>query len=137
MRYERLVNPISIPDGPISRLNGYLDHYPFSKGIRFWIERHASYADMEAQTRLNDISSNTRFSLWKALFSKDFIQKRYHQKGIFYKMPGRPIIKWFYMVVWRRSFLDGYAGLTYSTLQAIYEYFIVLKTKELMKKREK
>src|SRR5690606_34151096 len=35
MRYERLVNPVSIPDGAIGRLPGYLDHYPFSKGIRY------------------------------------------------------------------------------------------------------
>ena len=31
----------------------------------------------------------------------------------------------------KRGFLDGRAGLTYSILQAIYEYFIVLKTREL------
>jgi hypothetical protein len=30
--------------------------------------------------------------------------------------------------------MDGTAGITYATLQAIYEYFIVLKTKELITK---
>ena len=130
MRYERLVNPVSIPDGNISKLTGFLDHYPFSKGIGYWISRHISYADMEAAMRLDDIGSGTNFSIIKALFGKDFSQRRYHQKGIFYKLPGRPIIKWLYMVIWRRAFLDGGAGITYSTLQAIYEYFIVLKTKE-------
>jgi hypothetical protein len=30
-----------------------------------------------------------------------------------------------------RGFLDGHAGLTYCTLQAIYEYFIVLKVREI------
>ena len=132
MRYERLVNPISIPDGPTSKLNGFLDHYPFSKGIRFWVQRHLSYADMEAKMRLADMGEGKSFSVSKALFSKDFTEKRYHQKGLFYKMPGRPFIKWFYMVIWRRAFLDGKAGLTYATLQSIYEYFIILKTKELL-----
>src|SRR3954465_1819112 len=37
MRYERLVNPVSIPDGPVGDVAGYLDHYPFSKGIGHWI----------------------------------------------------------------------------------------------------
>jgi hypothetical protein len=41
------------------------------------------------------------------------------------------------MVIIRRSFLDGSAGFTYATLQAIYEYFIVLKTKELVYKSQK
>lgn len=131
MRYERLVNPISIPDGATGRLAGYLDHYPFSKGIRYWLQRHLGYADMEAAMRLEDLNRDIDFSWKKALFSKDFTEKRYHQKGLFYKMPGRPLIKWLYMVVGRRAFLDGKAGTTYATLQSIYEYFIVLKTREL------
>ncbi|MBO0947778.1 glycosyltransferase family 2 protein [Fibrella forsythiae] len=131
MRYERLVNPISIPNGDVLRLDGFLDHYPFSKGFRYWWQRHLGYADLEASMRMQDINIGTSFSLQKALFSKDFSERRYHQKGIFYKMPGRPLIKWFYLAIWRRGFLDGHAGMTYALLQAIYEYFIVLKTKEL------
>jgi len=132
LRYERLVNPLSIPDGPVKRLNGYLDHYPFSKGFRAWWSRHLSYADMEASMRLTDQGSNKSFSLKKALWSRDFTERRYHQKGLFYKIPGRPFVKWLYMVIGRKAFLDGMTGITYATLQAIYEYFIVLKTKELL-----
>lgn len=135
MRYERLVNPVSIPDGTTGRLPGYLDHYPFSKGIRYWLQRHLGYADMEAAMRLEDVNNGIDFSWKKALFSKDFTEKRYHQKGLFYQMPGRPFIKWFYMVIGRRAFLDGKAGTTYATLQSIYEYFIVLKTRELLRER--
>jgi glycosyltransferase involved in cell wall biosynthesis len=134
MRYERLVNPVSIPDGKVERITGYLDHYPFSKGFRFWWQRHLGYADMEATIRLEDMGKGIEFSWKKALFSKDFTEKRYHQKGLFYKMPGRPFIKWLYMVVGRKAFLDGRAGITYATLQSVYEYFIVLKTKELIAK---
>lgn len=132
MRYERLVNPVSIPDGKVLRLGGYLDHYPFSKGFRYWWQRHLGYADMEAATRIQDLDKGTSFSINKALFSRDFSERRFHQKGLFYKLPGRPLIKWFYLAIWRRGFLDGTAGVTYAMLQAIYEYFIVLKTKELL-----
>lgn len=132
MRYERLVNPLSIPDGSVGKMTGFLDHYPFSKGFRFWWQRHLGYADMEAQTRYEDIKKNVKFSLKKALFSKDFTEKRFHQKGLFYQLPLRPLIKWSYMVFVRRAFLDGSAGITYSFLQSIYEYFIVLKTQELV-----
>lgn len=136
MRYERLVNPVSIPDGPTGKIEGFLDHYPFSKGFKFWIQRHLSYADMEALTRVKDLDNGVSFSLKKALFSSNFAEKRYHQKGIFYKLPGRPLIKWFYMVIIRRAFLDGSAGFTYATLQSIYEYFIVLKSEELLKQKK-
>ncbi len=137
MHYERLVNPISVPNGPVERVNGYIDHYPFSKGLKFWIARHLNYAEMEAAMRLEDMNSGTQFSLLKALIGKSFSERRYHQKGIFYKIPGRPLIKWLYMVIWRRAFLDGSAGLTYATLQSIYEYFIVINTRELFSKQSK
>lgn len=136
IRYERLVNPVSIPDGPIGRIDGFLNHYPFSKGFKMWFQRHLSYADMEAITRLKDIKDATSFSLTKAFFSRDFTERRYHQKGIFYKLPGRPLIKWVYVVIVRMAFLDGWAGITYATMQAIYEYFIVLQTKELLRKQK-
>ena len=136
IRYERLVNPVSIPDGATSMIDGFLDHYPFSKGIHFWLQRHLGYADLEAKMRLRDIEEGTAFSLWKAIASKNFNDRRYHQKGIFYKMPSRSLFKWLYMFFWRRSFLDGHAGITYTTLQSVYEYFIILKTRELIKSKQ-
>lgn len=131
MRYERLVNPISVPNGSVGRLSGFIDHYPFSKGIRYWWQRHLSYADLEAKMRLDNLNKRTKFLWTKALFDPDFSIRRYHQKGIFYRMPARPVLKWLYLVIWRRAFLDGSVGITYSTMQAIYEYFIVLKTREI------
>ena len=74
-------------------------------------------------------------SLTTALTSKDFHERRLHQKAIFYRLPGRPVIKWLYMMFLRRAILDGSAGLAYATLQSLYEYLIVLKTKELKRNR--
>src|SRR5687767_1750402 len=62
IRYERLVNPISVPNGSVGTLPGYIDHYPFSKGIPFWLQRHIRYAELEAEMRLTDITNKTRFS---------------------------------------------------------------------------
>jgi hypothetical protein len=46
-------------------------------------------------------------------------------------MPGRPLLKWLYMIFVRGALLDGAAGVTYATLQSFYEHLIVVKTKEL------
>ena len=70
-------------------------------------------------------------SLRSALRDRDFNIRRLHQKALFYRLPGRPLIKWCYMMFLRGAILDGAAGVTYATLQSIYEYMIVLKTKEL------
>ncbi|MBA3924673.1 MAG: glycosyltransferase family 2 protein [Nostocaceae cyanobacterium] len=131
MRYERLVNPISIPDGSVSQIEGFIDHYPFSKGISHWLDRHNSYSSFEAQQIVDNRLKSQNFQLQKAFFSQDFHQRRFHQKELFYRLPARPLIKFFLLYVFKRGFLDGQPGLTYATLQSIYEYMIILKTREL------
>ena len=131
MRYERLVNPVSIADGPVGAVPGYLDHYPFSKGISHWFERHNSYSTLEARQILQNRREHAAFSLRKAFSAADFHERRFHQKELFYRVPWRPVVKFFILYVGKRGFLDGRAGLTYAVLQAIYEYMIVVKVREL------
>lgn len=136
MRYERLVNPISIPDGPVGQVSGFLDHFPFSKGVGYWLDRHNKYATFEAQQilanrRAHAASGGAPFSLKSAFFERDFHKKRFHQKEFFYRLPARPLVKFLMLYIAKRGFLDGRAGLRYSILQSIYEYMIVLKTDEL------
>lgn len=131
MKYERLVNPISIADGPIGQLEGYLEHFPFSKGMEHWIARHNSYSSFEAQQILENRRRNRSFSFVRAFTAKDFHERRFHQKELFYRMPARPLIKFLVLYFGKRGFMDGRAGFTYSVLQSIYEYMIILKTQEL------
>lgn len=131
MRYERLVNPISIADGPVGDVAGYLDHFPFSKGMGQWVDRHNGYSRFEAQQIISNRQAGEGFSWVKAFTAKDFHQRRYHQKELFYRLPFRPLVKFLLLYVVKRGFLDGRAGFTYAMLQSIYEYFIVLKVREL------
>jgi glycosyltransferase involved in cell wall biosynthesis len=134
-KYDRGINERLLIDGQVKELHSSFNHYPFSKGLNHWINKHNVYSTMEAIRWIEENSGTLKFSFRKAIFAKTFHERRYHQKGIFYKLPMRPVIKWLYMVIWRRAFLDGRAGITYATLQAIYEYFIVLKTRELLSKK--
>ncbi len=129
-RYTRPINEVIEVDGAIGELHEPLDHFPFSKGMAHWIAKHNTYSTMEAELIVE--GQGLANPSWRtALRDPDFHTRRLHQKALFYKLPGRPLIKWIYMVVVRGAFLDGWAGLTYATLQSIYEYFIVLKVKEL------
>jgi glycosyltransferase involved in cell wall biosynthesis len=131
VRYERLVNPVTQVDGAVGILEGLLDHYPFSKGLSHWVARHNSYSTLEAtQLRLNQ-QDRAPFSVWKAFFERDFNERRYHQKELFYHLPARPLAKFLLLYFGKRGFLDGRAGLAYAVLQSFYEYLIVLKHREL------
>ena len=130
IRYERLVNPVTVVDGHLSRLTGTLEHYPFSKGIGWWLARHNDYSTKEAQQAIGD-RGFAKLNLREAFLGKDFARRRKQQKLLFYRLPGRPLLKFLTLYVAKRGFLDGRAGLEYSILQSIYEYLIVLKTREL------
>ena len=132
--YEREINEVLVVDGDIADLAMPFDHYPFSKGLDHWISKHNVYSRMEAELIVKGAFIKPSWRV--ALFAGDFSERRVHQKAIFYSLPARPFIKFVYMLVARRAFLDGWPGVRYSILQAIYEYFIMLKTKEIEEKNK-
>jgi hypothetical protein len=131
VRYERLVNPVTLVDGPVGEIGGHLDHFPFSKGLDNWFERHNAYSRMEAQQILSDRAAGRSFSLGKAMFSLDPQERRYHQKELFNRLPFRPTLQFLLLYVAKRGFLDGEAGYTYARMRAIYESMIGMKLADL------
>jgi len=131
VHHERVINTVLIVDGSVGQVSGYLDHFPFSKGMGQWLERHNAYSRFEAQQIVENRKQQATFSLLKAFTAKDFNERRFHQKELFYRLPCRPLVKFFILYLAKGGFLDGQAGLTYAVLQSIYEYLIVLKTREL------
>ncbi|RRA48803.1 glycosyltransferase family 2 protein [Acidipila sp. EB88] len=130
-RFRREVNEVVEVDGSIVDIeDAYFDHYPFSKGLTHWVAKHNSYSSGEA--KIVAASAYAGEVSWKkAFFAKDFNDKHAARKAIFYSLPGRPLMRWAYLMFYRRGILDGRAGFVYSTLQAFYEWLIVLKTREL------
>ena len=131
VHYERLVNPITVVDGSVASLPCYIDHYPFSKGLSHWIARHNTYSTLEAMQLCSEETDSQQASLAGALFSPYFYQRRAQQKQLFMRLRARPLLKFLWLYILKRGFLDGAQGFTYALLQSIYEYFIVLKVREL------
>ena len=131
IQYERLVNPVANVDGEIGELQGHLHHYPFSHGISHWIERHNRYSSFEAEEARKTMGDMPPF---KHCFSSDPNVRRHFLKEVFFRLPGRPLIKFLHYYFIRRGFLDGYPGFVYCALQSIYEFFIDCKQKEIKRK---
>lgn len=134
IRYERLVNPVAVVDGPVGELQAHILHYPFSHGVGHWIARHNKYSDMEAQELMKVRAGEGDRSA--RLLSADPNERRRALKDLFFRMPARPLVKFAYYYLWRRGFLDGRPGLTYATLQAIYEYMIDCKFREMRRRQQ-
>lgn len=134
IRYERVVNPITVVNGPSGTVSGYLDHFPFSKGIDHWFTRHNSYSHLEAEQILLDEKEATKPSVALALRGETPQIRRQHQKLLFYRLPCRPVLKFIIVYFLKRGFLDGAPGFRYACMSAIYEYMIELKVLELRAK---
>lgn len=129
-KYHREINEVLEVDGAVADLPYHFDHFPFSKGLASWLRRHISYAEKEARQWHAEQTGQHSFSIHTALFSSDPQQRRFHQKGLFYRMPFRPALKWCYMMFVRLSFMDGMPGIRYARLQALYESWIVAFARE-------
>ncbi len=137
MHYERLGHCISKADGSVGQMSGYLDHFPFSKGMNDWVQKHNFYSTQEAQQTIANQKDGQKTSISGIFFAKDRKERRKALKELYYSLPARPMLKFLVMYFGKRGFMDGYAGFAYSTLIAFYEYLIVLKTRELSAKQAK
>jgi hypothetical protein len=102
-RYTREVNEVLEADGFIQDLKTPMKHYPFSKGLFRWFEKHNSYSTMEALIVAEKAFPNGSFR--SAFLEKDFHKRRVAQKAIFYRLPLRPLIRWGYILFIRGGML--------------------------------
>jgi hypothetical protein len=114
-------------------MNERLIHYTFEKGLDDWFAKHNHYSHVEAQIAL--VSLEKPLPRLSEFFSSDMMARRLALKELFAKLPGRPVVRFFYMYIWRRGFLDGSAGLNYCIMVAFYEFMIVLKAQAMLESR--
>lgn len=119
-----------IYEGPVSFLQETYPHYTCSKGLSRWIEKHNRYSTDEAHETLRQLEKGSVD--WKDLFlGKTEVERRRALKDLSQRLPFRPLIRFLYMYIFLGGWLDGQPGLAWCTLQAFYEYLIVLKVWEL------
>ena len=70
----------------------------------------------------------------KLIYGKSH-EKRRVLKALSYKMPLRPLFKFFYMYILKFGFLDGLVGFRFCVMKSIYEQFIIFKKIESKTKK--
>lgn len=124
---EREINEEVHTHGGVGMLHGHLVHYPFSKGLAHWLERHNRYSSLEAAALLAETRRPMKLL---GCFTRDPVVRRRWLKQLAFRLPGRPLLAFAYLYVWRAGFLDGLPGFHYCVLRMIYEHLIDLKVKE-------
>lgn len=117
-------------DGETGFLQQTYPHYTCSKGLSRWIEKHNRYSTDEAIETLQQLESGK--VSWRDLFlGKTEVERRRALKDLSLRLPFRPLVRFIYMYFFLGGCLDGQAGFAWCTLQAFYEYLILLKAWEI------
>ena len=111
-------------DGAVRSLQSHFIHHTFAKGMDAWKDKHRRYAEAEARETVHALGS--RPIDWAGLVRPaDAVRRRRALKELSFRLPCRPLLRFLYMYVWRRGFLDGRPGFVYCRLLAWYESLIV------------
>lgn len=123
-RYEdRLVHEHVLIDGETSFLQEPLVHENL-KGVGEWMQRHVSYAALESCEIRRALSGGRSDGLQPRFFGTRAERRRAIKTRIWYRMPFRPAIRFLWLYVVKRGFLDGRQGRAYCELVAAYEALI-------------
>jgi glycosyltransferase involved in cell wall biosynthesis len=121
-------------EGKTSFLRETYPHYTCSKGLSRWIEKHNRYSTDEAAETLNQLANGG--VSWVQLFlGRSEVERRRALKDLSLRLPFRPLLRWLYMYLALGGIRDGRAGFAWCTLQAFYEYLILLKVEEMRRGR--
>ena len=135
-RYEKLteadtasgdneVHEHVIVNGKTGQLECEMDHYAFPS-VDVFVEKHNRYSNWEARVALErslKLSSQT--------LQKKEVGLRRRLKRFSQMVPCRPFLRFLYVYLWQRGFLDGLEGYHFARLHAVYEYLCVVKALEL------
>lgn len=105
-------------------------HYTCSKGLSRWIEKHNRYSSDEAKETISQLE-NGAVKWWDLFFGDNEVARRRALKDLSLRLPFRPLLRWLYMYFVLGGIRDGKAGFAWCTLQAFYEYLILLKAEEI------
>jgi glycosyltransferase involved in cell wall biosynthesis len=138
-RYEKLtdantrsgdneVHEHVIVQGPTGRLRSEMDHYAFPS-VEVFVEKHNRYSNWEAR-----VSADRRLSGSASQLRSGPVGRRRKLKLLSHYLPCRPFLRFLYVYVWQKGFLDGREGYYFARLHAMYELLSVAKTYELTKR---
>ena len=141
-RYEKLtdadtrsgdneVHEHVIVQGKTGHLRSEMDHYAFPS-VETFVEKHNRYSNWEARVALDRYLQRSGRGLQSGR-----VGARRALKEFSARLPFRPLLRFLYVYVWQRAFLDGREGYYFARLHGFYEFLSVAKTYEMTRRAER
>jgi glycosyltransferase involved in cell wall biosynthesis len=120
-----------VVQGPTAKLQCEMDHYAFPS-VEVFIEKHNRYSNWEARVSADKFLPGSSGGLSSAP-----VGRRRRLKLLSQRLPFRPLLRFLYIYIWQKGFLDGRDGYYFARLHAVYEFLSVAKTYELRRRPER
>jgi glycosyltransferase involved in cell wall biosynthesis len=117
-------------NGRTAQLQVEIDHYAFPS-IDVFVEKHNRYSNWEAR-----VAAHTLLDSSPGKISSQAVNRRRKLKTLSQRLPFRPLLRFLYVYIWQKGFLDGAEGYYFARLHGFYEFLSVAKTRELLKQSE-
>jgi glycosyltransferase involved in cell wall biosynthesis len=135
-RYEKLtegatesgdneVHEHVLVQGPTGRLRCEMDHHAFPS-VEVFVEKHNRYSNWEARVAVDRYLTESSGQLRSKI-----VDRRRRLKLLSHRLPFRPLLRFLYIYIWQKGFLDGREGYYFARLHATYEFLCLAKTYEL------
>jgi glycosyltransferase involved in cell wall biosynthesis len=108
--------------GPTARLQCEMEHYAFPS-VEVFLEKHNRYSNWEARVA---VEGELRASV-----AHEHVDLKRSLKRFARRVPLRPLLRFLYIYIWQKGFLDGWEGYYFARLHAFYEFLTIAKTYEL------
>jgi glycosyltransferase involved in cell wall biosynthesis len=116
-----------VVQGSTGRLKSIMDHHAFPT-IESFVEKHNRYSNWEA------VIENEQKEKADSI-QHDGVKLKRKLRMVFRKLPFRPTIRFLYVYIWQKGFLDGWPGYVFARLHGQYEFLSVAKAKEVAKSK--
>lgn len=129
---DRYVDEHAIVEGRTARLKNDLTHESL-QDMNAWVSKHLQYATGNASVYAELRSGYEQSErLQPRFFGTQAERKRWIKEKLWFRLPCRAILYFMYLYIVRLGFLDGSVGFRFCAMHAIFEYFNVFKTWELV-----
>ena len=103
-------------------------HEAYRRGVFDWVARHNVHSQKEAEAI---VFGNGAAARWRDLVSGDATRRRRAVKALSWRLPGRPWLRWLWILFLQRGFLDGPAAWRYADLMRLYDQMTAVKVRML------
>ncbi len=132
---DRKVHERFVPNGPVGYLKNDLIHDDL-RSLHEFVERHNRYSTTEAEYLFSRSLGVTPGGLEASLTGDWAQRRRFVKERIWQRLPARPLLRFIWMYIIQRGFLDGMPGFIFAVMISYHEFVINAKLWELRHRKD-